>query len=280
MKDSQRLTLFSAVSMGLAILFFAQPQWLPVPYGSMTFTFATLISLWVAYRLSQSPLRNASDEQVATLINTLKNYFLVMGIFFFFDAFPHVYMPAYFFSHPSLPASTQNLIAGHAHTFAHIFFFIGNAILIRIPVSFINARWKNAASILVAVLGVITVGYRFVHTDFLVSIAPNIPSIIQTDRVSGLLFAIVNVLSLLIPGIYIMYRGIRSTDHITRGRAILLGLGMAVFFSIGPVIDNMTGPYVQITIHTLQALSFYLMGVSAFYGAQGTVLSRPVLTPS
>lgn len=267
MKNFYILAVFSVVSIGLAVLFFFSPGIIgPIPYGTFTFGFATLICFWIALRLGTTGTA-AGDMSMSSLISTMKAYFWIMGTFFFFDGIAHIGIPVLALHHyPNLSPSQFDLLAGHFHTFAHIFFFAGNAVLIRIPVSFINARWKNAASLVVVAFGVITVGWRFNHTDKLVSIfGPTIPPIILTDKASGLLFLVVNIYALLLPGFYLMYRGLRSAEHDVKVRAFLLGLGMAIFFSIGPVIDLVQNQYTQLLIHLLQASSFGLMGLAAFY---------------
>lgn len=257
MKNFNLIVSFTAVSIGLAVLFFFYPQIIrPIPYGTFTFGFATLICFWLAARLKKTS-GGSSDESVVSLINTMRSYFLVMGVFFFVDGIAHVGIPTLY---------PKDILAGHFHTFSHVFFFVGNAILIRIPVSFINARWKNSASIVVAIFGVITVGWRFIHTDSLVYVfGPNFPPILIVDKISGLLFLVGNTYALLLPGFYLIYRGMRTMEHNVRVRAILLGLGMVIFFSIGPVIDLIQNQYTQLLIHLLQASAFGLMGASAFY---------------
>lgn len=267
MRDFKIFLAFTAVSLVLAVTFFVYPEVLgPIPYGTFTFLFATVICFWVASRLTSQP--PAGDEQSASLVKTMRNYFVVMGVFFFLDGIAHVGLPKFY---------PVDIVASHMHTFSHAFFFVGNAIIIRIPMSFINPRLKNAASFMVGVLGVVTIWWRLFHPDTLVSIAANLPPIIIADKTTGLLFAAVNAISLLIPGIYIMIRGLRSSPEI-RTRALLLGLGMAIFFSIGPVIDLVKGPLVQLLIHILQAVSFFLMGASALYAGSRARESVPLRT--
>lgn len=265
MSNFTLLLLFSVVSEFLAVLFFFRPNFIePIPYGTFTFLFATLICFWLAVSLKRT-VSETGDTSLASLLETLRNYFLVMGIFFFLDWFPHVGLPLLY---------PVDVVASHAHTFAHVFFFIGNAIIIRIPVSFINQGWKNYASFLMGIIGVVTVGWRFLNPDRLVYIfGPDRAPIIITDAASGIFFLIGNGLGLLIPGLYLVYLSMRSMDRTTKVRALLLGLGMAVFFSIGPVIDLIQNQYTQLLIHLLQATSFFLMGASAFYRT-GVLSSR------
>jgi hypothetical protein len=258
MRNFYVLLAFTIVSLALAVLFFLDPGVIgQIPYGTFTFGFATLICFWVASRLSRTN-QEATDDAIA-LVATLRNYFLVMGVFFFFDGIAHVGIPALY----PVP-----VFASYMHTFAHIFFFIGNAIIIRIPVAFINPRWKNAASWSQIVLGVLAVGWRLTHLDTLVTIAPGLPPIVVVDQVSDTFFLVANGLALLLPGLYVVYRGFRALDHATQVRAVLLGLGMMIFFAIGPVIDYIQGPSVQLLIHLLQASSFGLMGLAALYAPQ------------
>lgn len=264
--------LFSAISEALAILFFFSPGLIaPIPYGTFTFLFATLINFWVAIHLRRI-VSETTDTALASLLDTLKNYFLFMGVFFFFDGIAHVGVPTLY---------PNPVVASHVHTFSHAFFFVGNAILIRIPLSFLNAGWKNIGSLVIGVIGVFVVMWRFLNTDQLVYVfGPNIPPIIITDKVSGLAFLVSNLIGLLIPGLYLMYLGIKSMDHIVRVRVLLLGLGMVVFFSVGPVIDLMKNQYLQLTIHLLVATSFFLMGGSALYRTGKERIENQVRAPS
>lgn len=251
------LLIFTAISEFLAILFFFQPNIIgSIPYGTFTFAFATLICFWLAIRLRKA-VAGTQDISLSSLLETMRNYFLVMGIFFFFDGIAHVGIPALY---------PIDVIASHMHTFSHVFFFIGNAIIMRIPVSFINPGWKNYGSALMAILGVIGVGWRFLNPDHLIYVfGPNRPPIIAVDQTSGLIFLVANSLGLLLPGLYLLFRSIKSMEQTARVRALLLGLGMIIFFSIGPVIDLTQNQYTQLLIHLLQATSFFLMGASAFY---------------
>lgn len=251
------LLAFTAVSEFLAVLFFLRPGVIgPIPYGTFTFSFATLICFWLAISLKRT-VSETGDTALASLLETLRNYFLVMGIFFFFDGIAHVGIPALY---------PVDVVAGHMHTFSHVFFFIGNAIIMRIPISFINPGWKNYASALMGVIGAVAVGWRFLNPDRLIyAFGPDRPPILAVDQTSGLFFLAANALGLLLPGLYLIYLGLRSVDSTTRIRALLLGLGMAIFFTIGPVIDLVQARYVQLSIHLLQATSFFLMGASAFY---------------
>lgn len=255
------LSVLTIVSLILAILFFFYPQIItPLPYGFFTFFLVTVICFWMASRLRATSLELVPPE-VSKRIATLRNYFLVMGLFFFFDGIAHVGIPALY---------PVDLLASHIHTFSHAFFFVGNALIIRIPVSFMNPRWVNPASWLMAILGVVAVAWRAVNTDKLVYIfGPDQSPIIVTDTTSGALFLVANSLGLLIPGLYLIWRGLKSGNSLIRARAILLGLGMAVFFSIGPVIDIIQNQYTQLIIHLLLASSFFLMGASAFYKEKG-----------
>src|SRR3989344_4725419 len=255
MRNFYLLAVFTLASIGLAILFFVYPNVIsPIPYGTFTFGFATLICFWLAMRLSRT--NQSSPNDAVALVRTLRNYFFVMGIFFFLDGIAHVGIPTFY---------PVQIVASYMHTFSHIFFFLGSAIIIRIPVAFINPRWKNAASWSQILIGVVTVGWRLTHLDSLVTIAPGAPPIIIADNVSVFLFMGGNILGLLIPGLYVAYLGLRTLDRTARIRAILLGLGMIIFFSIGPVIDYFHNQYTQLLIHLLQASSFGLMGMSAFY---------------
>lgn len=265
MRNFYLLVAFTVLSIALATFFFLEPSVIsPIPYGTFTFTFATLICFWIASRLSRED--HAGEDSTIALVKTLRNYFLVMGTFFFFDGIAHVGIPTLY---------PEPLVASYAHTFSHIFFFLGNAIIIRIPVAFINPRWKNAASWSQILLGVVAVGWRLTHHDSLVEIAPGLPPIIVTDATSGIFFLIANSLALLIPGLYVVYKGISALDHATRTRAIFLGLGMMIFFSIGPVIDLIKNQYTQLLIHLLQASSFGLMGMAALYAPKA-----PAATPA
>ena len=257
MSNFKLLLLFTAVSEFLAVLFFFQPDIIAsIPYGTFTFGFATLICFWLAVNLKRT-ISETGDTSLASLLETLRNYFLVMGVFFFFDGIAHVGIPAFY---------PVDIVAGHAHTFSHVFFFIGNAIIMRIPVSFINSNWKNYASALMGILGVVGVGWRFLNPDRLVyAFGPDLPPILSVDQTSGLIFLVANTLGLLIPGLYLVYLSMKSSDRTTKIRALLLGFGMAIFFSIGPVIDLTQNQYTQLLIHLLQATSFFLMGASAFY---------------
>ena len=244
--------------MVLAILFFFYPDIIvPWPYGTFTFLFVMLVCFWVGFRLNPKSAEALQFPQVSQRIATLKRYFLVMGLFFFFDGIAHVGIPALY---------PHDLAASHMHTFAHAFFFVGNALIIRIPVSFMSPRWVNPASGLMIAIGVFTVTWRIAHTDKLLYIfGPGNPPIVATDQMSGFLFLIANTLGLIIPGFYLIYRGLRVGDPIARSRAVFLGLGMIAFFSVGPVIDLLYSQYTQLLIHLLLAVSFFLMGSSAFY---------------
>ncbi len=268
MSKFNSLLLFSAISEVLAVFFFFSPGLIsPIPYGTFTFLFAMLINFWVAIYLRRV-ISETADTSLTVTLDTLRKYFLVMGFFFLFDGIAHVGLPALY---------PNPLIASHMHTFAHIFFFVGNAIIIRIPLSFLNAGWKNIGSFIMGILGVFVVMWRFINTDQLIYIfGPNLPPIIITDKISDLTFIVANLIGLLIPGLYLIYRGIKSADHIVRVRAILLGLGMAVFFSVGPVIDFLQNQYLQLTIHLLIATSFFLMGGSAFYHTGKEHVEGPV----
>lgn len=251
------LSAFTVLSAFLAILFFLYPQIIvPLPYGLFTFLLVMIICFWVAARLT-SVSATAGPARISERVTTLRNYFLVMGTFFFFDGIAHVGLPTLY---PS------EVLTSHMHTFSHIFFFIGNALIIRIPVSFISRRLVNPASVLMIVFGIIAVGWRVVNTDKLIYIfGPAAPPIVVTDKVSGILFLVANALGLLLPGLYLVWRGLTAADALVRTRAVLLGLGMAVFFSIGPVIDLVQNQYTQLIIHLLLALSFFFMGASALY---------------
>lgn len=253
------LLVFTIASLGLAILFFSLPQIIaPIPYGTFTFLFVFLTCVFVAKRLGRP--REFINESQQSLVNTLRAYFWVMSAFFFFDGIAHVGVPKLY---------PVDIVASHVHTFAHVFFFAGNAILMRIPVSFINSRLKNYASGLMALLGIIAVAWRVIHTDKLVYIfGPLEPPIVITDKFSGILFLVTNVIALLLPGLYLIYMGFRNQERLVKMRAIFLGLGMAVFFSVGPVIDLLASQYTQLLIHELITLSFFFMGASAFYGAE------------
>lgn len=267
MKNFYTLLIFTAISEFLAVLFFLRPAVIGViPYGTFTFLFATLICFWLAFRLRRT-VAYTTDSSLASLLETLRNYFLVMGIFFFIDWFPHIGIPVFY---------PIDIFASHAHTFAHVFFFIGSAILIRVPLSFINPAWKNYGSLLMGIIGVLTVGYRFLNPDRLVYIfGPDRAPIIVVDSVTGIFFLVANGLGLLIPGFYLIYLGLRRGDSTTKVRAVLLGLGMAMFFSIGPVIDLIQNQYTQLLIHLLQATSFFIMGASAFYRTGAVALKTP-----
>lgn len=263
MRNFYWLLAFTIADLALAFLFFLYPNLItPIPYGAFTFGFATLICFWVASRLSGT---RAENDTIA-LVSTMRNYFWVMGVFFFFDGWAHVGIPTFF---------PIQVVASYMHTFSHIFFFIGNAIIIRIPIAFINPRWKNAASWSQIIFGVIAVAWRLTHLDSLVTLAPGIPPIIVVDHVSDLIFTIANGLALLVTGLYIVYRGLRALDHDTRVRAILLGLGMMIFFAIGPVIDYVVNQYTQLLIQLLQATSFGLMGLCALYAPRAERASAP-----
>lgn len=256
MNNFKILLTFTLISLGLAILFFIFPQIIaPIPYGTFTFSFAFLICFWMAVRLSRP--REFISETQQSLVNTIKTYFWIMGAFFFFDGIAHIGIPALY---------PKDLLASHMHTFSHAFFFVGNAFLIRIPISFFSPRLKNYASGLMILLGVLTVAWRTVNTDKLVYIfGPTQPPIIITDQFSGILFLVTNTIALLLPGFYLLYLGFKSLEKTVRTRAIFLGLGMIIFFSIGPVINLVQNQYTQLLIHLLQALSFFLMGASVFY---------------
>ena len=262
MNNLNILLTFTFISLGLAILFFSMPQIIaPIPYGTFTFLFVFLTCIWVAKRLGRP--RDFASESQRYLIKTLKNYFWVMSAFFFFDGIAHVGIPALY---------PKELLASHMHTFSHAFFFAGNVILIRIPISFINERLKNYGSGLMVILGIIAVVWRVIYTDKLIYVfGPAQPPIIITDQFSGILFLITNTIALLIPGLYLIYLGLKSVEKIVRVRAILLGLGMMIFFSIGPVIDLLQNQYTQLLIHMLLAISFFFMGASAFYGKETPV---------
>lgn len=261
------LLIVTALSEFLALLFFFKPDLTgSIPYGTFTFGFATLICFWVAYRLRQT-IAETGDASLASLLRTLRSYFNVMGVFFFFDGIAHVGIPTLY---------PHDLVASHMHTFSHAFFFVGNAIIMRIPLSFISKRLENAGSILMAALGVFALGWRFLHPDTLAYIfGPDRPPIIASDETTGLIFLVANSLGLLIPGLYLIYKGIRTAESTPRLRAIFLGLGMAIFFSIGPVIDLTHNQYTQLLIHLLQATSFCLMGASAFYRTGGSATPVP-----
>lgn len=269
MNSFTTLLVMSTVSIALAVLFFFMPQLIaPVPYGTLTFGLATIICFWLAVRVGRSI--GGAPESLASLLKTMRAYFLMMGIFFFLDWFPHIGIPLVY---------PNEVLASHFHTFAHIFFFIGNAIIIRVPVSFINARWKNAASVLMLLLGMATVAYRFIHLDKLIyAFGPTVPPLIIADKASGLFFLVANGLGLFIPGLYLIYRGIRALEHDARVRAIFLGLGMAIFFSIGPVIDIVQNQYTQLLIHLLQASSFFFIGASAVYTPRAQIERSPSMT--
>src|SRR3989344_935964 len=256
MRDFTTILILTAASLGLAVLFFLDPAVIgSIPYGAFTFTFASIVCFWVAWRLRHIP--SGTTEDVASLMKTLRAYFFVMGFFFFFDGWAHVGIPVFY----PLP-----LIASHAHTFSHIFFFIGNAIIIRIPVSFINRRWMNAASMSQVIFGVVTIAWRLGHLDTLVyAFGPTMPPLVIVDRVSDTLFLFGNGLALLLPGLYLVYLGLSRTIGDSRVRAVMLGLGMMIFFSVGPVIDLIQNQYTQLIIHLCIASSFGLMGASAFY---------------
>ncbi|GEM_PF-2593598 len=266
------LLIFTVISEALAVLFFFNPTIIgSVPYGTFTFLFAVLICFWVAYRLGHTR-SETTDSSFAVLVDTLKSYFIIMGVFFFLDGIAHVGIPTFY---------PKDFVASHMHTFAHAFFFVGNAIIIRIPLSFINSSWKNIGSLVMGVFGVAAVVWRFINLDKLVyAFGPSIPPIIVVDKVSGIIILVSNILGLLLPGLYLMYRAIRTTEHTARVRALLLGLGMAIFFSIGPVIDLTQNQYTQLLIHLLQATSFCLMAASAFYGTKQAVVLNPASTSS
>lgn len=257
MSNFNILSALTAVSLAAAILFFFYPQIIvPLPYGLFTFLLVMIVCFWMASRLKMAHPETMPPE-VSGRLATLRNYFFVMGLFFFFDGIAHVGLPALY---------PHDITASHMHTFSHIFFFVGNAMIIRIPVSFINPRWVNPSSWLMAILGVVAVAWRVINTDKLVYIfGPNQTPIIVTDTASGALFLVANVIGLLIPGLYLIWRGLKSGNSLVRTGAILLGLGMAVFFSIGPIINLIQNQYTQLIIHLLLALSFFFMGASAFY---------------
>lgn len=259
MSNLNILTSLTLLSVIMAVLFFAYPNLVaPIPYGSFAFALTMATCFWVAARI-KTLLGDTFETELTSLLRTFRNYFLVMGTFFFFDGIAHVAIPALY---------PVDLVASHMHTFSHAFFFIGNAILIRIPISFINSRWKNMASILMIILGIIAVGWRIFNTDKLVyAFGPSSPPIIITDNTSGIIFLITNVLALLVPGLYLLYKGFKTLDVETSRRSSLLGLGMIIFFSIGPVIDIFPGPYLQLLIHLLLASSFFFMGASVLYKA-------------
>lgn len=261
MRDINLLTIFTVASIILAFLFFFYPTVIaPIPYGTFTFLFAMFTCFWVAFRLIKR-LQQTPEESLKLQIKTLRNYFLTMGIFFFFDGIAHVGIPALY---------PNELFASHTHTFSHAFFFLANMFIIRIPVYFFNKLWVNAASATIGVLGIIAIAWRVINTDKLVYIfGPSQAPIVITDQTSGLIFLVTNTLGLLIPGLYIIYKGLKITDE-SRRRAVLLGLGMIAFFSVGPVIDLMKNQYTQLTIHLIIALSFFLMGAASFYHKKWT----------
>jgi hypothetical protein len=256
------LLILSVLSGASAILFFFRPELIdPIPYGTFTFLFAMIICLWVGLRLNRNVRSTTVDEQVDDRIllslQTFRNYFLVMAAFFFFDGIAHVGLPALY---------PNELVTSHMHTFSHVFFFVGNAILIRIPVSFINLRWMNPASLLIAVIGIIAVGWRFVNHDTLAYIfGPEAAPIIVTDEVSGIIFLVGNAIALLIPGLYIVFRGFMIPGTAGKTRAILLGIGMMAFFSVGPIIDLLQNQYTQLLVHEILVISFFAMGASSLF---------------
>ena len=258
MNNFKTLLVLTALSLALAILFFYYPQIIvPWPYGTFTFLFVMLVCFWTAFRLNPKSPEMMQFPQVSSRIATLKKYFMVMGLFFFFDGIAHVAIPALY---------PYDILASHMHTFSHAIFFIGNALIIRIPVSFMNTRWVNPASWLMLALGAVTVIWRVIHTDKLLYIfGPENPPIVATDQMSGLFFLAANTIGLIIPGFYLIYRGLKVGDFIARSRAVFLGSGMVVFFSVGPVIDLLHNQYTQLVIHLLLAVAFFLMGASAFY---------------
>lgn len=258
MKNLKILYALTTLSVVMAVLFFAAPQIIfPLPYGMFTFLLVMVICFWIAYRLNSTLGQTSETPQIVSRLTTLRNYFFVMGIFFFFDGIAHVGIPTLY---------PREILASHMHTFSHIFFFLGNAIIIRIPVSFISSQLVNPASWLMVVFGAVAVAWRVVNTDKLIyAFGPDAPPIIIADGISGLIFLVANALGLLLPGLYLIWLGLSSGDSLVRRRAVLLGLGMAVFFSIGPVIDIVKNQYTQLIIHLLLASSFFLMGASAFY---------------
>lgn len=271
MSNLKFLVVFTVISIALANLFFFYPGVIgAIPYGTFTFGFATLICFWVANRLKAAPA--GADDTAKMLISTMRNYFGVMGVFFFFDGIAHVGVPALY---------PDALVASYVHNFSHIFFFIGNAIIIRIPVYFLNPRWLNAASIVQVIGGVISVGYGLFVPDSLVYVfGPNAAPILIVSATQDLLFLIANGIALLLPGLYVIYLSLRLTDKAGRVRAVLLGSGMIIFFAIGPVINVVHNQYLQLLIHLLQATSFCLMGASAFYGVAKRTESSGTVTAS
>ncbi|MEK7566546.1 MAG: hypothetical protein AAB527_00200 [Patescibacteria group bacterium] len=265
MNNLNILVLFTSISLGMAFVFFFFPGVIaPIPYGVFTFFLAFIITLWVGIRLGRQ--RVFASDEVRSLINTLRIYFLTMSAFFFFDGIAHVGIPALY---------PVEILASHTHTFSHVFFFVANAILIRIPVAFFSSRLKNPASALVLILGALAVVWRVINTDKLIYIfGQNQPPIVITDKISGLLFLANNVIALLLPGFYMMYLGIKSKEREVKVKAFLLGLGMAVFFTVGPVIDILQSQYTQLLVHALLALSFFFMGAAAFYGEKESDVAR------
>lgn len=243
----------------MSALFFTG-NWAPVP--GLGFIIGTMALLFILVALKVAKKWGSMDEEERRrlpVINELRWYFVFGSIFFALDLFPHATLPIFY---PSVAAITLS------HLLAHIFLFISAILIARVAVSFFKPSWKTAVTVTVALIGFIAVVVQYVQPDVVFSIPTSKYPLVRSSVLYAYLNLLSNLASFGFAGVFMLVMGLRSTEKLVRGRAILMGLGMLNVPIIGFLIHfgNLILPVALLAYFPLITYVFFI-GWAGFLGA-------------
>ncbi len=253
-KEIRTLTISSILA--IVIMFLSYFQWFVFehfPVSATGMILMAIISGVVGVRLLS---REDRDENILNF----GIFFSLFSIFQLFLFIPHVSL---FFPHSEDHIVFTEMMRW-GYIVGHVFLFASLAVFIRIPLSFIREKWKNAGSAVFVGLGTLTTVLSAANPlDLLFDHSVGI-TVFNVDPTVGALIALNAFLAWIPAGIFFLYLGLKSKDRFLRRRGVLLGIGL-ITTTIGGPLHAVPEPAILFIAETVTLLGITILACGVFY---------------
>lgn len=267
MKEIIGYSVFSIALLATMYALFFTGNLAPVPgFGFILGSMAILMWI-VSFRLNTKwKSMTAVEKSTFGVLNELRWFFILGAVFFTIDLIPHVFL---ILGRASIEVVTT------AHWTSHLFLFAYNVMAARLAMSFFNPRWKNPATVIVALVGGSALVASLIHPDFFVYIPGSEYPLLSSDATYAFFNIVSNLSSAGVFGLYLVYKGLTESSSAVRVRAMLMGAGLLCVVPAGYIIHYVHSPYNPILIYTAFTGWALFTGVSALL-----TIRKPVSSPA